>query len=205
MLCKGKCGKEALFGNWCCESYHKCPGYKKQLSDKAKLRGNNGVRGLLSKKYFIKKPHEKEEFEFICPDCKTEFKKNLLRGTALRSTYKPKCKRCMSIDRSNRTKFSYLNRAKNFPFEKLGYALRKQIIWKEQGQKCNHCIFDKFDWISGPYELHHKDGNSKNHNRDNEELLCRNCHYMTDNWGFKNKKHNEETWNKINFKRSNND
>ena len=39
-----------------------------------------------------------------------------------------------------------------------------------------------------PCELHHKDGNSHNHLRDNLEMTCPNCHSLTVNYRAKNKK-----------------
>ena len=39
-----------------------------------------------------------------------------------------------------------------------------------------------------PCELHHKDGNSHNHLKENLELICPNCHSLTPNYRAKNKK-----------------
>lgn len=39
-----------------------------------------------------------------------------------------------------------------------------------------------------PCELHHKDGNSHNHLRENLELTCPNCHSLTENYRAKNRK-----------------
>jgi hypothetical protein len=39
-----------------------------------------------------------------------------------------------------------------------------------------------------PCELHHKDGNSHNHLRENLEMTCPNCHSLTKNYRAKNKK-----------------
>ena len=33
----------------------------------------------------------------------------------------------------------------------------------------------------------------KNYDKENEELLCCNCHFMTDNYGFRGRKHNTKT------------
>ncbi len=52
--------------------------------------------------------------------------------------------------------------------------------------KCEMCLLSK--WLSGkiPLELHHKDGNSENHSFNNLEILCPNCHSLTDTYGSKN-------------------
>jgi len=34
--------------------------------------------------------------------------------------------------------------------------------------------------------MHHKDGNRSNNKEDNLELLCPNCHSLTDNFGILN-------------------
>lgn len=39
-----------------------------------------------------------------------------------------------------------------------------------------------------PCELHHKDGNNRNHAFENLELICPNCHSLTDTYRSKNKK-----------------
>jgi len=191
-LCRGECGEVAKFGNWCCESYYRCPGYRNKLSTLAKKRGNYGVRGRLSKGQSVTDPAKVEIFKLICTGCNKVFESTVRRATALRKGYKPQCRDCISKKMSEKMKELFLEKAKRFPFEKLGNRLRKRIIWEEQGEQCNKCGYDLFDLETGPYELHHIDGNRKNKNRDNEELLCCNCHFMTDNRGFKNRTHSEE-------------
>ena len=39
-----------------------------------------------------------------------------------------------------------------------------------------------------PCELHHKDGDCRNHKRENLELICPNCHSLTETYRAKNKK-----------------
>lgn len=63
----------------------------------------------------------------------------------------------------------------------------KSHLIKERGAKCEHCSLTI--WVNRPIplELHHIDGNRINNNKDNLQLLCPNCHSLTDN--FRNKKH----------------
>jgi len=82
---------------------------------------------------------------------------------------------------------------KDIPYENLNYKRRKSILWKEQNKRCNRCEFNLFDEITGPYQIHHKDDNNSNRHRENEELLCMNCHYRTKSYGFKNKTHTKQT------------
>ena len=81
----------------------------------------------------------------------------------------------------------------NIPYEKLSYKRRKSILWKEQNYKCNRCGFSELDEFKGPYQIHHIDGNNTTRKRENEELLCLNCHYITDSYGFKNREHTKQT------------
>lgn len=55
-----------------------------------------------------------------------------------------------------------------------------------RGHKCESCGLET--WLNQkiPLEMHHKDGNHLNSELDNLELLCPNCHALTDNWRGKN-------------------
>lgn len=71
------------------------------------------------------------------------------------------------------------------------YRLKLRLIRegyiKDECQRCGW-----HEKVSGaeftPCELHHKDGNSHNHLRENLELICPNCHSLTPNYRAKNKK-----------------
>lgn len=62
----------------------------------------------------------------------------------------------------------------------------KEFIFKEQGEKCNHCGIS--DWNDKPlsFELEHKDGNAQNNKRGNLEVICPNCHAQTSTYRGKN-------------------
>ena len=69
------------------------------------------------------------------------------------------------------------------------YKLKKRMI--AEGLKpalCEKCQIKT--WLGKPLqlELHHRDGNRKNHLLHNLELLCPNCHSQTDTFRAKNKK-----------------
>jgi len=74
-------------------------------------------------------------------------------------------------------------------YSSMSNIYRKEILWISQGKKCFNCSYNLHDYKIGPYQIHHIDGNSKNRSRKNEILLCYNCHFMTNNWGFKGRKH----------------
>ena len=66
-------------------------------------------------------------------------------------------------------------------------TLKPHLI-KEKGHVCESCGLK--EWLNEQItlEVHHKDGDRLNNTFDNLQLLCPNCHALTDNWrGKKNK------------------
>lgn len=74
---------------------------------------------------------------------------------------------------------------------KLGLFQNKSTIRRYLLLTRNHiCARCKStEWLGGeiPLETHHKDGNYKNNEEQNLELLCPNCHSITDNYRGKNR------------------
>lgn len=101
------------------------------------------------------------------------------------------------VARSIRMKQTAIERRRNKNFEDLSESARKEIILSEQDEKCNCCKLSEWMEKAIPFALHHKDGNKRNHLRENEEILCFNCHAQTDNFGFKGRTHAEETKKKF--------
>ena len=198
MLCKGGCNNEAQFGKWCVNPYNKCPGYKKKLSNSAKKRSIvfPGAYG----RYTLTK-----EYNLLCCICNNEFKKKMMEATYLRKEKDKficvECRKSTIKERQSKSlSLTHQRKRKELPYYKLSVVFRKEICWLEQGQKCNHCGFNKYDLFNGPYELHHKDGINGNNIRDNEEILCCNCHAMTNTDRFKGRHHSEETRQLISLK-----
>lgn len=78
----------------------------------------------------------------------------------------------------------------NYQKEYKGDRLRDRLI--KGGYKqwvCEKCGLDS--WLGGkiPLHLHHKDGNHINNKLDNLQLLCPNCHSLTDTYAGKNVKY----------------
>ena len=65
----------------------------------------------------------------------------------------------------------------------------KEYLVEIHGEKCEKCEWAEVHNITGnvPIQLHHIDGNSDNNKLDNLELLCPNCHALTDNYGSLNR------------------
>ena len=66
----------------------------------------------------------------------------------------------------------------------------KPHLITERGHKCEECANTKWLGKDIPLEIHHKDGDRTNNALDNLELLCPNCHALTDSWRRPNHSHN---------------
>lgn len=75
-------------------------------------------------------------------------------------------------------------------FDTLKFERRRERIIYEQNGKCFKCKLDKWNNENIPLELDHIDGNNKNNDRNNLEMLCPNCHAQTKTWRGRNKKNN---------------
>lgn len=150
----------------------------------------------------------------ICKKCGNEFEQShgLLNYCSLSCrnsriwTVEDKLKKSISNKNSEKVKFSNRNkpievwkkigetRKKNhriklmsLNYDDLGFESLRMRIYYEQDGCCNRCKLNK--WLNSdiPLELEHKDGNHFNNKRDNLELLCPNCHALTDTWRGRNK------------------
>lgn len=70
------------------------------------------------------------------------------------------------------------------------FKLKRRLI--KEGLKLHFCeICGLSEWrnVPIPLELHHINGNNKDHRLDNLQLLCPNCHALTECYRGRNKKH----------------
>lgn len=65
----------------------------------------------------------------------------------------------------------------------------RNYLMEKNNYKCERCGWGQRNPYSGliPLQLHHKDGNYKNNKIDNLQILCPNCHSLTDNYKNMNK------------------
>lgn len=69
------------------------------------------------------------------------------------------------------------------------YRLKNRLISEGHFEhRCYSCGLTEWQGGPIPLELEHKDGNHQNNSLDNLELLCPNCHALTDTYRGKNAK-----------------
>jgi len=69
------------------------------------------------------------------------------------------------------------------------FRLHRRLIAEGiKPQRCECCGLTEWVGHPVPLELHHKDGDRTNNVLSNLELVCPNCHALTDNYRGKNKK-----------------
>lgn len=73
----------------------------------------------------------------------------------------------------------------------IGIFLRSQILKRfcveERGEKCEECGLSEWRNKKIPLNVHHVNGDAKNNRPENIQLLCLNCHGLTENYGRLNK------------------
>ena len=70
----------------------------------------------------------------------------------------------------------------------------RRYLFEKYNNKCCKCNWGETNQLSNliPLEVHHIDGNCLNNTEDNLELLCPNCHSLTDTFGSLNKNSKRE-------------
>lgn len=73
-----------------------------------------------------------------------------------------------------------------------GYTISQNIrkyLFEKNNHKCESCKWGEINKHTGliPLQIHHIDGDCKNNKENNLQLLCPNCHCLTENFGSRNK------------------
>ena len=65
----------------------------------------------------------------------------------------------------------------------------KKYLFEKNGNRCQLCGWGKENPVTHkiPLQIHHKDGDCTNNKEENLQLLCPNCHSLTDTFGSLNK------------------
>lgn len=64
----------------------------------------------------------------------------------------------------------------------------RRFLFEKNNNSCEICGWHEINPYTGliPLQIHHIDGNCKNNSEDNLQLLCPNCHALTENFGSRN-------------------
>lgn len=80
--------------------------------------------------------------------------------------------------------------------ESLVFYLKQEREWK-----CECCGLTEWQGKRLPLEVHHIDGDHSNNCRENLQILCPNCHSITENWRSRNTKGYSSTQPKVSDER----
>lgn len=155
---------------------------RKKLSETIQKKSPN-FNGILKPTHFTKNNDiDTECNKRICKNC----------GKPLTKTQKFYC--CLDCQHEYQTN-EYLSRWKNGEETGLSgeYGLNKRIrnyLLNKVNYKCELCGWSKTNPFTGtiPLEIHHKDGDYTNNKEENLQVLCPNCHSLTETY----KSHNKE-------------
>jgi DNA-directed RNA polymerase subunit RPC12/RpoP len=111
-----------------------------------------------------------------------------------------KCLNCNKILHSHQNKYCSNNCCTEYHWKQtitkiengdtsFNERIYKKYLIHKHGNKCMKCGWNEINPVTKlvPIQLEHKDGNSDNHNLNNLELLCPNCHSLTPTFGALNK------------------
>jgi hypothetical protein len=99
------------------------------------------------------------------------------------------CKEHEKIYKRNRAVQAWLNgEDPGYSGTGIKHFIRDYLLDKAN-HKCEMCGWGKINPYSNtcPLEIHHKDGNYQNNKLDNLQVLCPNCHSLTDTYKSMNK------------------
>lgn len=113
-------------------------------------------------KEFIK--HPSSIGKFCSLKCSAEYRKNQI------------IKKWKEGENNGTVNYTCSDSVRNYMLEKVNY-------------KCEKCGWGEINPYTHrvPLQIHHIDGNSLNNNEDNLQVLCPNCHSLTENFGSRNK------------------
>ncbi len=130
---------------------------------------------------------KKEKIKRICPIC------GKILTTKQSYTNNACCsKQCSVIYKNNDLVNQWLEGKINGSCDDINHTIRvfvRKFLFEKNKNRCERCGWGEKNEFTGliPLQIHHKDGDSTNSCLTNLELLCPNCHSLTENYGAKNK------------------
>lgn len=171
------------------DEYNKNPNYCKWCNVKIEIKDGET-------------PSVTRQRHFCSKECRSKYQSETMKGNSFRK--KDKEIYCLNCDKelnSRQSKYCSRECQKEYEYKeyikrwKLGledgmrgsYQLSSYImdyIKQKYDYKCCKCGWNKINPTTekSPLEVHHKDGDYTNNNEDNLELLCPNCHSLTDTY-----------------------
>ena len=135
-----------------------------------------------SKKCKDKTHYVSGELNLICKTC----------GNVFKSTTQQRqfcCRDCADKYKSISLIKDWIEGSKKLnPNSTIPDTIRK-FLFEQAHYKCEQCGFEGYNVKTGRtiLQIHHIDGNSSNNNKENLQVLCPNCHAMTENFMGLNK------------------
>ena len=85
----------------------------------------------------------------------------------------------------------------------LSFHIRR-YLFEKNNNKCENCNWGEVNIYTGnvPLQVHHIDGNAINNDENNLQLLCPNCHSLTNNYGNIGSHKSKRCYKQIYFKQN---
>lgn len=139
----------------------------------------------------LREGHNKLSYAHICEYCGKEYMSD--------SHYQKYCSQeCCSKHRNTVyiTEWKQGKRQGNEPKHKFIVSrIVRKYLFDKYNNKCQLCGWGETNQHTNliPLQIHHVDGNPTNNQESNLQLLCPNCHALTENFGSRNKNQQERT------------
>lgn len=137
------------------------------------------VRRAVNPSESLNRGRRKEDI--VCPNCGKKF-------TPPSSKSKFCCIKCSGeyVYKQNVSKWKSGELSGTSGYTYSGYV--KKYLLDKYNCKCQKCGWGEINPYTKlvPLQVHHIDGDSTNNREENLELLCPNCHSLTDNYGSRN-------------------
>lgn len=168
-----------------------------------------------SKKLYLENPkyckhcgkeisYEKRENDFCNSSCATSFNN---KGVCKHGQKKPEHSYCLNCGKEITSGRHFCDNTCYAEYERKQYIERwkrgeetgiigedgiatavRKYMFEKHNNACQKCGWNQVNPFTGlvPLQIHHIDGDCKNNQENNLELLCPNCHALTENFGSRN-------------------
>lgn len=119
--------------------------------------------------------------KYYCLNCGKELIAN--------STYKKYCSNKCQAEYQKKKKIEQWKEQPELFSSGNGYDFIRNYLLEKHHYKCEECGWGEINTYTNsiPLEVHHIDGDCTNNKEENLQLLCPNCHSLTETFGSKNK------------------